>query len=521
MTIGRPKATPGSLPEAASGGLVQKDTIDLVPYINNAKIHEPMQVDMIAASIKEFGFNNPILLDGDNGVIAGHGRLEAAKKLNLDTVPCIELAHLSETQKKAYILADNRLGEIHTEWNMDLVTLELEGLTSEGFDIELTGFEIEEVEPEIVEDEAPEVQEDPITKLGDVWLLGEHRVMCGDSTILTDVERLMSGEKAQLMHADPPYGMGKEKDGVQNDNLYREKLDAFQMDWWAVFRTCLVDNASAYIWGNAPDLWRLWYKGGLADSERLTWRSQIIWDKPPSAGPCGAPQGSEKMRSFPHGYEVCLFFMLGEQGFNNNADNYWEGFEPIRLYLKSERDKLGWNNKFVAGLFGFHPSMADHWFSKSQWTFPQRGQYEAMQKTASGDAFKKDYDELKKDYDELKKEFYATRAYFDNTHENMTDVWNYGRVKGEERHGHATPKPVEMMGRIMKSSLPKDGLCIEPFGGSGSTLIAAEQTGRKCYTMELDPRYIDVIVKRWETLTGNDAILEGTDETFKGLSDDR
>jgi DNA modification methylase len=188
----------------------------------------------------------------------------------------------------------------------------------------------------------------------------------------------------------------------------------------------------------------------------------------------------------------------------------------------------GWNNKVVADFFGFHPRMADHWFSKSQWSFPKKEQYELLQKESKGTAFKRDYDDLKRDYDDLKRdyddlkrEFYATRAYFDNAHDNMTDVWEFARVQGEERNGHATPKPVEMMERVIKSSLPKGGLCVEPFNGSGSTLMGAEKTGRDCYAMELTPAYVDVTVKRWQDFTGKQATLEATGETFEELTNAR
>jgi DNA modification methylase len=366
--------------------------------------------------------------------------------------------------------------------------------------MDLWDTEPEEMKGLTDEDDIPEAPQEPITKLGDVWILGEHRVMCGDSTSKEAVEILMDGKKATLIHADPPYGMGKEKDGVLNDNIYKDKLDVFQLQWWKAFRPYAEDNASAYIWGNAPDLWRLWYRGGLESFERLTLRNEIVWDKKHGEG-----MNSDKHRMFPTATERCLFFMIGEQGFNNNADNYWEGFEPIRKYLKSQRDLIGWNNKVVAGFFGFHPRMADHWFSKSQWSFPQEDQYKRLQKECKNKAFAKDYEVLKQDYEVLKQEFYSTRAYFNNTHDNMTEVWEFERVQGEERHGHATPKPVEMMERVMKSSAPENAIVVEPFLGSGSTLIAAEKTKRKCYGMELDPKYCDVIVKRWEDFTGKKA----------------
>ena len=179
---------------------------------------------------------------------------------------------------------------------------------------------------------------------------------------------------------------------------------------------------------------------------------------------------------------------LGEQGCNNHADNYWEGFGPIRADLEGERVKAGWDNKTIAAFFGFHPRMADHWFSKSQWSCARVEQYQRLQKEANH-AFKRDHDELKQ-------EFYATRAHFDNTHDNMVDVWSFVRVVGDERHSHATPKPVEMIARIIKSSAPDGAALPDPFLGSGTTMVAAEQLGRICYGMEIEPKYVAVTLER-------------------------
>ena len=403
--------------------------------------------------------------------------------------------------------------------------MELEALKEEDFDLALIGFDVDELalllEPEKVEgltdeDEIPEAPEIPITVLGDVWLLGDHRVMCDDSTSIDAVEKLMDGKQAQLIHADPPYGMGKEGDGVANDNLYRDKLDAFQMDWWVVFRTFVVDNGSAYIWGNAPDLWRLWYDGGLRNSENLTFRNQIIWNKQYGMG-----MGSYTFRQFPTVSEHCLFFMLGEQGFNNNSDNFWEGWDPILTYLQSEAEKVKLTGRDVKRVCGV--GMHSHWFTKSQWTLIPEEHYKALQSelgmfNQDYDGFQGQYEQLKQKHDKLKQEFYASRAFFDNTHELMTDIWDYKRVSGSERHSHATPKPVNMMKRVMYSSLKTGDICVEPFGGSGSTLMGAEVSGRHCYTMELQPKYCDVIVKRWQDFTGKEAIQEETGKTYNELS---
>jgi len=362
-------------------------------------------------------------------------------------------------------------------------------------------------------DKIPEDPAEVFIKNGDLIEIGNHRVLCGDSTDPVQVEKLMAGEKALLLHTDPPYGMGKEKDGVENDNLYREKLDAFQMDWWKVFRPNLEDNASAYIWGNAEDLWRLWYRG-LKDSERLTFRNEILWDQ--VTGVSWGKDGMEGLRMYAPMGERCLFFMLGEQGFNNNADNYWEGWDSVVNYLRQERDKVGWSIAKFKRLAGHSETSGCHWFDKSQWMMPTKETYEAWQSEARGDGFKRDFDDLKRDHDQLKQEFYATRAYFDNTHENMTDVWQFERVQGEERHDHATPKPVAMMERAIKSSCPKGGLVVEPFGGSGSTLIGAEKTGRRCYTMELTEKYVQIIVQRWCDFTETDQIkINGQEISWK------
>jgi ParB-like chromosome segregation protein Spo0J len=187
----------------------------LIPYARNSRTHSDEQVAQIAASIREFGFTNPVLIDSDGGIIAGHGRVMAARKLDMQEVPCIRLAHLTDTQKRAYIIADNKLA-LNAGWDDEMLKLEFDELEELGFDLELTGFtldEIAELEIEEIpsgqtdEDYVPEVQPDPISKIGDVWLLGKHRVMCGDSTSIDAVEKLMNGQKADMVFTDPPYGM--------------------------------------------------------------------------------------------------------------------------------------------------------------------------------------------------------------------------------------------------------------------------------------------------------------------------
>ena len=375
-----------------------------------------------------------------------------------------------------------------------------------------------DVEPEI--DRAEELREKWGVATGDLWACGEHRIACGDATDKTVIERLMQAQQAILCHADPPYGMGKEAEGIANDNLYASKLDAFQMRWWQACRASLTDNASVYIWGNAEDLWRLWYQGGLQASERLTFRTELVWDKGDAGAGGISHQGAEGLRCYPGATERCLFFMVGEQEFGSitNADDYWEGWEPIRAYLKAERDKMGWDVPTMKRLVGHSDLSRDHWTSKSQWVLPTREVYEALQRAAHGDGFKRDYEDLKREHEVLhrqyydsqhyadlqrqRRDYYATRAYFDNTHDNMTDVWQYPRVRGEERHDHPTPKPVALIERMVKSSTPPGSLVYEPFLGSGTTLVSCENLHRICYGCEIDPGYVAVTLERWHALTG-------------------
>jgi DNA modification methylase len=474
----------------------------LTPDPTNARRHDSRNLDSIKGSLKLFGQRKPIVVTGANVIVAGNGTVEAAKDLGWSEILIVRTPiEWTPEQVKAYALADNRTAEL-AEWDAKVLADQLIELDAEGWDVAEFGFEElnPPTNPELLEgDEIPSAPIEAISKIGDIWILGNHRVMCGDSTNQEHVAQLTDGKKAVLLHADPPYGMGKENDGVENDNLYANKLDAFQMLWWKTWRKHLQDNASVYIWGNPEDLWRLWWRNGLSDSERLTFRNEIVWAKPSGFG-----QNSELLRSYSPNTERALFFMVGEQGFNNNADNYWEGWEPIRSYLDSERIKSGLTTDECNKICG-KQNMTQAAFTKGGFRLILKEDYEKLREASKGKAFKQDYDALKQDYDALKQEFYATRSFFDNAHDTMNEVWNANKVSGQERHGHATPKPLELMQRVMKSSAPELGLVFEPFGGSGSTLIAAEQTNRICYTMELTPAYVDVIVKRWENLTGKTA----------------
>ena len=210
---------------------------ELIPYANNARTHNAEQITQIASSIKEFGFNNPILIDKDNGIIAGHGRLEAAKKLNLTEAPTIRLDHLTNAQRKAFMLADNRIA-VNSDWDIELLSLELKDLDAE-FDLTMLGFDEKELasllNPEQVEgltdeDAVPDVPDEPTTKLGDIWVLGDHRIMCGDATNGNDIDKLMNGKKADISFTSPPYNMGKNATLHGNTNLEDNKYQTYNDD---------------------------------------------------------------------------------------------------------------------------------------------------------------------------------------------------------------------------------------------------------------------------------------------------
>ena len=366
--------------------ITQKLVTELIPYVNNSRTHSDEQVAQIAASIKEFGWTNPILVDGDNGIIAGHGRLMAARKLGYKEVPTIELAELTETQKKAYIIADNRLA-LNAGWDNEMLKLEFDQLAELGFDLELTGFSLEEIEAlnpvELEEgltdeDEVPSLPIDPTTKVGDIYKLGQHRLMCGDSTSLNDVDKLMQGVYPDLIHTDPPYGMNAvSKSSVLKKNYKVDILGDDNQD--------VAKDAFNLIFGLYPESKHIWwganyYSSALPDSE--CW---LVWDK-------------------------------------NNGQSDQTDCE------------LAWAN------------------------------------------------------------FRSVVRQFTQASEKTNRV-------------HPTQKPVSLMEWIIKRFKLSAKTIADFFGGSGSTLIAAEKNGIQAFIMEFDPKYCDVIVKRWEDFTGKKAVL--------------
>jgi DNA modification methylase len=463
---------------------------------------------------------HPININQDGTILSGHARAMKLKEMGeIEVDVYVPDRVLTPKQEEEILIRAN--ANTAGKWDWDLLTNDFDLGELDDWGLEVPDLELDTEEPEVEEDEVPEVKKDPFVKRGDLWELNEHRLMCGDSLNETDTSNLMNGELATLAHNDPPYGMKKEKDGVKNDNLNYDDLLEFNKDWINLQFTYLKENGSWYCWGIDEPLMDIYSNiiKPLIKTQKATFRNLITWNK----GSSGKGQESEKMRCYPPADEKCLFVMCGVQGFNYNADNYFEGFEPIRKYLDDERIKLGWTkgdyNKILNAT-----NKSQHHLSQSYFGLITKQDYQKLQdycKTNNNDAFKKEYDEikkeydeLKKEYDELKKEYYSTRAYFNNTHDNMTNVWNIERTNQQEREqtgGHATPKPLKLCSRVIKSSSREKDLVIDFFLGSGSTLIACQQTKRKCYGMELDEHYCSVIITRWL----NYMIKEGKEISLK------
>lgn len=377
----------------------QLKTNTITPYEKNAKKHPKKQVQQVADSIKEFGFNQPIVVDKNNVVIVGHGRLEAAKLLGLETVPVITV-DLTEEQAKAYRLADNKLNE--SDWDMDLVLPELRELSQELFD--LTGFNSDLlIDVDEKDDEIPEVPAEPQSKLGDLYELGAHRVLCGSATETSDVERLMGSHKANMCFTDPPYNVDYKGTAgkIQNDKMSDEAFDTFLLD--SMTNMLKYTEGSCYVCMSSSEM------GSLQDAFKKAgghWSTFVIWAK---------------------------------DTFTMGRADYQRQYEPI-LY--------GWREG-------------------------------------------------------VKKRFWCGAR-------NQGDVWNFPKPKKSELH--PTMKPLELVTRAIANSSEINGIVLDLFLGSGSTLIAAQKADRVCYGTELDPKYVDVIVQRWVEYTGIDKIKKNGKE---------
>jgi DNA modification methylase len=402
----------------------QWPTAKLLPYARNARTHSEAQVGQIAASIKEFGFTNPILAGADGVIVAGHGRLAAAQHLGLESVPVIVLDHLSATQRRALVLADNRIAA-NAGWDEELLKLEIAELDEADFNLDLMGFGDEELErllngdgdtTGLTEDDAvPDVPADPVSKTGDVWVLGQHRLLCGDSTVLSDVERLMNGQLADMAFTDPPYNVdygnnAKDKMRGKDRRIMNDALgDGFYKFLYdACVNLLVVTKGACYVCMSSSELHTLqkaWLDAGGK------WSTFVIWAK--------------------------NTFTLGR------AD-YQRQYEPI--------------------LYGWKDGAKHFW---------------------CGDR-------------------------------DQSDIWNYNKPRVNDLH--PTMKPVELVERAIKNSSKTRDIVIDLFGGSGTTLIACEKTNRQARLMEMDPMYVDVIVKRWEDFTGQKATRESDGSAFADLS---
>ena len=399
----------------------------LIPYARNSRTHSETQVAQIAASIREFGFTNPVLIADDDTIIAGHGRILAARQLGMERVPCLRLSHMTDAQRQAYVIADNKLA-LNAGWDDELLALELGELRDGGFDLGLTGFTDDELAALLIsegegtngltdEDAVPEAPEQPVTVEGDVWILGRHRLMCGDSTRIDAVDKLMDGRKADMVFTDPPYGVSyegghnkKKRGQIIADSLAGDDLTGLFYGALTAAISVTKDGAAFYVWyasGKSVETY-----SALANLP-LTLRAVIQW------------------------YKV-------KSGLGAFMSQYIPNCEPC-MYLHKEGKSPAW----------YGPT---------------------TEKT----------------------------------------VWEQ---KKEQRNDfHPTQKPVELPERAISNSSKQGDEVLDLFGGSGSTLIACEKTARDCRMMELDPKYVDVIIKRWQDFTGQKAVLEGDGRTFADVA---
>ena len=497
---------------------------ELTPYEKNTKKHDAKQIANVAESIRQYGFVQPLVVDAHNVVVIGHCRLLAAMKLNMTEVPCVCVDDLTDEQVRALRIVDNKSNE--SPWDFDLLGDELADIDLSGFDFDF-GIDLPEEEPEIVEDEATSTEEDeipkaeedvePTTKTGDVWQLGSHRLICGDSTNAETVKKLMNGKMADCVFTDPPYGMKKESDGVLNDNLNYDDLLEFNKRWIPLTFEHLKDMGGWYCWGIDEPLMDIYSHilKPLARKKEIVIRNYLTWAKHSAFG-----MKSSLMLSYPRETEKCWFVVKGANWNNNNAEFFNYKYQPIVDYLNEQAQIVGLNSKKLRELTGVQ--MWSHWFTHSQFTVIPENHYKKLQEEYNKDgAFLLSYAKLRERIDSVDDKKQPDKPYFDLTWFDdgdipLTDVWRTPITTIKEREntgGHATPKPLKICERGIVTSTKVGEIVLDLFGGSGSTLIACEQLDRTCYMMELAPKYCDVIIKRWETLTGEKAVrLESTND---------
>ena len=477
---------------------------EILPNPNNPRLIKDDKFLKLVNSIKEFPKMmelRPMVIDENNITLGGNMRLKALKELGYKEIPdnwVKKATELTPEEVRRFIIADN-VGFGEHDWEVLQNEWDVNELSEWGLDI--PNFAVKELEAEEDEFDVPDGGIETDIVLGDLFEIGEHRLLCGDSTDSDQVAKLMNGQKADMAHNDPPYGMKKENEGVLNDNLNYSDLLDFNREWIDVQFMNLKENGSWYCWGiDEPlmDIYSEILKPYIAE-QKATFRNLITWDKGHGQG-----QNSENTRSYAIADEKCLFVMMGVQGFNNNADNYFQKWDTIVNYLDEQKNKASLTIKDCKRLAGHSEKSGCHWFDKSQWMMPTKETYDSWRNYCidnNVNAFVKEYEEIKKEYEEIKKEYYSTRAYFNNIHDNFNNVWKFDRhIRQGDEGGHATPKPIPLCERAIKSSCPDGGLVLDFFLGSGSTMVASHQLKRKCYGMELDPKYCQVIVDRMRKL---------------------
>jgi site-specific DNA-methyltransferase (adenine-specific) len=402
---------------------------DLKPYDKNSKTHPKKQIDLLAKNIEKFGFTTPILIDENNNIIAGHGRLDALKQLKIEEAPCVRMENLTEQEIKALRLADNKIAEMG-EWDMDLAIQELKELDDDL--LGLTGFDADLlIEPDENDDVIPE-DVPPVAKLGDLWALGRHRLLCGDAPNSEDVSRLMEGKKADMVFTDPPYninykGQGKNTSNtILQDNITDDAFDIFLDKVFANFREHTKAGGGNYVFHDSKT--QIQFQESL-EKNGFEIKNQLIWNKPVG--------------------------MIGMYAWNSH---YSKKHEPFFYAGNKDTETVFYNQKGI---------------SKTVWDF---------QKT--------DIELLNWAKKQKKAE-----------NNGKTTIWTVKKENVQE-YKHPTQKPVELISYAIHNSSKADDIVLDLFGGSGSTLIACEKTNRICYMSELDPKYCDVIIKRWEDFTG-------------------
>ena len=471
---------------------------DIKANPNNPRIIKDDKFAKLVQSLKdlpEMATVRPIVVNADMVVLGGNMRLKAMKEAGWKEAP-VEVVDWDKDKQRQFIIKDN-VG--FGEWDWDMIANEWDAEQLQEWGLDIPAFDAKELEAEEDDYEIPdEIQTDIV--LGDLFEIGQHRLLCGDSTDSDAVALLMNGEKADLAHNDPPYGMKKESEGVLNDNLNFDDLLEFNREWIALQFSHIKENGSWYCWGIDEPLMDIYSNiiKPYVKQNKATFRNLLTWDKKN-----GQNQNTEHGRGFATADEKCLFVMMGVQGFNTNADNYYEGWEPIRAWLDNERKQSGLKTDECNKICG-KQNMTQNAFTKGGFRLILEADYIKLREATGGkyfkreyDDIKREYDDIKREYDDIKREYYATRAYFDNTHDNMNNVWHFARhAKDGSEGGHATPKPIPLCERVIKSSCEDGGLVLDCFLGSGSTMVAAHQLNRKCYGMELDPKYCQVIIDR-------------------------